>query len=180
MRQSILLLVVAAALTLGGCATKTAPTPPVPPVSPPVVDNSQKVQEEVTTPSVPVQPVAPAVETVTDETAVIPAGQLVTIYFDYDSFLLSPEARDTLVKNAEILKKKSRAKVVLEGHTDERGAENYNIALGEKRANAVKSYLGDLGIDGVRLEVVSFGEERPAVTGHDEAAWAKNRRVEFK
>ena len=102
------------------------------------------------------------------------------IYFDFDQFTLSAEARKTLADNANYLKANSGIQVVVEGHCDERGSDEYNLALGESRALAAKNYLVSLGVSAKRLSVISYGEERPAAMGHDEEAWAKNRRAEFK
>jgi peptidoglycan-associated lipoprotein len=107
-----------------------------------------------------------------------PTLELGTVYFDFDSSVLRPDATATLRKNADALRAASDATVTLEGHCDERGSEEYNLALGERRAEAVRKYLVDLGVPGSRLRVVSFGEAKPAVMGHDEAAWKWNRRVE--
>jgi len=112
-----------------------------------------------------------------DQTA--PETLLQTVYFDFDSFVLSPTARDVLAKNAEYLKKNTGIRVQLEGHTDERGSDDYNLSLGEKRAKAAQSYLTTLGIEAGRLSIISYGEEKPADPAHTEEAWARNRRVEF-
>jgi peptidoglycan-associated lipoprotein len=111
-----------------------------------------------------------------------PAGTLVmdTVYFDFDEATLTDAAKDTLVRNAEWLRANANARVQVEGNADERGTPEYNLSLGERRAAAVRSYLTSLGIDGSRLVVISYGEERPADPGHSEEAWAKNRRVDFK
>lgn len=101
------------------------------------------------------------------------------IYFSFDSAGLSDEARATLSKNAEQLNKQPSASVRIEGNCDERGSDEYNLALGERRANSAKDYLVNLGIKPERISVISYGEEKPADPGHDEAAWAKNRRDEF-
>ena len=106
------------------------------------------------------------------------ALELGTVYFDFDSAVLRSDATGTLKKNAAAMRGESGAVVTLEGHCDERGSEEYNLALGERRAEAVRTYLVDLGISGASLRVVSFGEAKPAVMGHDEAAWKWNRRVE--
>jgi peptidoglycan-associated lipoprotein len=102
------------------------------------------------------------------------------IYFDFDSFELKPQARTRLKEKAMILEESPKLKVIIEGHCDERGTQEYNLALGERRAKAAYEFLLLLGIDANRLQIVSYGEERPAVKGHNEAAWAKNRRCEFK
>lgn len=109
----------------------------------------------------------------------VAAIPLEAIYFDFDSWLLTPPARETLARNADWLRKNPGIVVILEGHTDERGADAYNLALGEQRAKSALKYLGNLGIDTDRMDVMSYGEERPAVEGHDESAWSRNRRVQF-
>jgi peptidoglycan-associated lipoprotein len=110
---------------------------------------------------------------------VAPAGVNV-VYFDYDSFTLLPEARAVLERNAAHLQANKQFKVQLEGHTDERGGREYNLALGQKRAETVRRSLTLLGVSDAQLEAVSFGKEKPAAQGSDEAAFAKNRRVEIK
>ncbi|MDQ7032574.1 MAG: peptidoglycan-associated lipoprotein Pal [Desulfonauticus sp.] len=102
------------------------------------------------------------------------------IFFDFDSYELKPEARKILQQKAEILKKHPEIKIVIEGHCDERGTEEYNLALGEKRARAAYEFLILLGVDANRMQIVSYGEEDPLDPRHCEAAWAKNRRDEFK
>ena len=101
------------------------------------------------------------------------------IYFDFDSYKLSDDARATLVKNSESMKKDAADKVRIEGNCDERGSDEYNLALGERRAKAAMEYLVTMGIPAERLTFISYGKEKPADTGHDEAAWAKNRRDDF-
>ena len=99
------------------------------------------------------------------------------VYFDYNSDLLSSEGQATLNHQAEWLKQYTNVNVVIEGHADERGTREYNIALGERRASAAKSYLVGLGVDGSRVSTISYGKERPAVVGHDESSWSQNRRA---
>lgn len=101
------------------------------------------------------------------------------IYFAFDSHALSREARDTLVKNARVMKADPEVKMRIEGHCDERGSDGYNLALGEKRASTAMQYLTTLGITPDRLTIVSYGEEKPAAPAHDEEAWSRNRRDEF-
>lgn len=108
------------------------------------------------------------------------AVSLETVYFDYDKSDLRQDTRDVLSKNAEaLLKKIADAKVKIEGHCDERGSDEYNLALGERRAKSVAKYLTTLGIKADRISTISYGKEKPAVQGSDEAAWSKNRRAEF-
>jgi peptidoglycan-associated lipoprotein len=102
------------------------------------------------------------------------------VYFDYDSNLLKDEYRPLIEAHARALLAASSQRLVIEGHTDERGGSEYNLALGQKRADAVLKSLTLLGVPERQLEAVSIGKERPATDGHDEAAWARNRRAELK
>lgn len=99
------------------------------------------------------------------------------VFFDYDSSVLSREAQSTLMQQAEWLKNNPGVKAVIEGHCDERGTREYNLALGERRASAAHDYLVSLGVPSDRLSTISYGKERPAVLGHDPSAWAQNRRA---
>ena len=103
-----------------------------------------------------------------------------TVFFDFDSFVVKDEYRPMLEAHAQALGANRGTRMTLEGHTDERGGREYNLALGQKRADAVLRTMVLLGVQETQLEAVSFGEEKPAVQGSDEAAWAKNRRVELK
>lgn len=103
-----------------------------------------------------------------------------TVYFDYDSFVVRDEFRGLIEGHTKALAANKARRMMLEGHTDERGGREYNLALGQKRAEAVLKAMTLVGADTSRLEAVSFGKERPAVEGRDEATWAKNRRVELK
>ena len=100
-------------------------------------------------------------------------SRLDTVYFDFDAYLLGVEARDTLTRNASLLDEGKLSRVIIEGHADDRGSDDYNLALAEKRAFAVRKYIETLGINPDRMEIVSYGEDKPAVIGHDEAAWSK-------
>ena len=108
------------------------------------------------------------------------SAELGTVYFDFDKYDLRQDARDTLSANADWLKSNPGLQLQIGGHCDTRGTEEYNLALGERRANAVKSYLVSLGVDEARLFTISYGEEMPADSGQDSAAHAKNRRAQFK
>ena len=114
----------------------------------------------------------------TDSTALSNLPRVV--FFDFDSYVVKDEFRSTVEANAKVLTADRKKKVTIEGHTDERGGREYNLALGQKRAEAVLKSLLVLGVVQTQLEAVSFGEERAADPGHDEAAWAKNRRAELK
>src|ERR1700722_6841420 len=102
-----------------------------------------------------------------------------TVHFDYDSSTLSSETRRQLAENAEWIKNNSKVTVQIEGHCDSRGSVEYNLALGERRAKAVKNYMTSLGIDTKRMTIISYGEEKPIATGDTEEAYAKNRRANF-
>ncbi len=147
----------------------------------PVVDNTATV-------------VTPApVEEVVEETPVAETPAAVTnyatmspqeygigdVYFAYNEYTLSAATMSTLTANAKIMKEHSDVMYVVEGHCDERGTVEYNLALGEKRANAVRNYLTSLGVKAGQLRVTSYGEERPFVSGSTEASWSKNRRAHF-
>lgn len=101
------------------------------------------------------------------------------IYFDFDKSNLKPEAQEVLKRKAEWLRKNPGESVIIEGHCDERGTNEYNLALGDRRAQSAKNFLLDLGIEESRLTTVSYGEERPADPQHNEEAWSKNRRDHF-
>lgn len=109
---------------------------------------------------------------------IAPAGPRV-VYFDYDSYVIKPEFQSVIEAHARYIKADKNRKVAIEGHTDERGGREYNLALGQKRAEAVRRALGLLGVADNQVEAVSFGKEKPAVQGGDEAAWSKNRRAEI-
>jgi peptidoglycan-associated lipoprotein len=110
----------------------------------------------------------------------LPPGVGRIVYFDFDSFAVRDDGRAVVEAHARLLNANRGRKMIVEGHTDERGGREYNLALGQKRAEAVARSLTLLGAADAQLEAVSFGEERPAMQGSDEAAWAKNRRAELK
>lgn len=101
------------------------------------------------------------------------------IYFDYDKDAVKPEFQSLVQAHAKFLSENRTRKIRLEGHADERGSREYNMALGQRRADAVRKAVSVLGVGGDRIETVSFGEDKPKSNGHDEAAWAQNRRVEI-
>ncbi|ROR01486.1 peptidoglycan-associated lipoprotein Pal [Desulfosoma caldarium] len=101
------------------------------------------------------------------------------IHFEFDAYVLMEEAKAILDKKVDFLRRYPTVYVIIEGHCDERGTNDYNLALGERRANSAWQYLVNSGIDPSRLSMISYGEERPIALGHDEASWAKNRRAHF-
>ncbi|MDD3313412.1 peptidoglycan-associated lipoprotein Pal [Pseudodesulfovibrio sp.] len=175
----VLLFVVAFAMILsGGCATKkTTSTPPGAQVevkdeskwTPPAPEEKPAVDEAALAAEAEQKAKAQAVQELTS----------VTIHFDFDSYELSQEARSTLALKANIMRRFPDVRVVIEGHCDERGTEEYNLALGERRARAAYEHLVILGVTPERMSIVSFGEERPVNPAHNETAWAENRRDEF-
>ena len=106
-------------------------------------------------------------------------GGLEDIHFDFDKYNIRQDDRQILSRNAAYLSKNINVKIVIEGNCDERGTAEYNMALGERRADEAKQYLVNLGIDGKRITTISYGSEKPLDPGHDEDAWAKNRRDHF-
>lgn len=169
----------AVAMMMAGCAKEE-----VVKKDEPVVQQQTVVQPEpvkaVEPPPAPVQ--EPAPQPVQEESAAkaSEAVALEIVYFDFDKSDLRQDARDVLSKNAEaLLKKIADAKVQIAGHCDERGSDEYNLALGDRRAKSVAKYLINLGVSADRISTISYGKEKPAVDGHDEAAWSKNRRAEF-
>lgn len=106
-------------------------------------------------------------------------NQLQTVYFQYDSSDLDGAAQATLRQDADVINRYPDVRIQIQGHCDERGSEEYNLSLGDRRARAIMDYLVNLGINPARLSTITFGEERPVDPGHDEAAWARNRRGEF-
>ncbi len=108
------------------------------------------------------------------------ASTLRPIRFEFNRYRITDEAKPTLEGISALMNRNTGWKMLIEGHCDERGTNEYNVTLGEQRALATRRYLASLGVDDTRLETISYGEERPEDPGHDEAAWAKNRRAVFK
>jgi peptidoglycan-associated lipoprotein len=165
-----ILLVLSLILLVAGCAgQKKVIKPAVEPEIAQVPEQKPVAPEPVKEPEVVSQPKV--------EKEVI---TLEMIHFEFDKYRLLPEAKTTLEKNAEILKSHPDVKILIEGHCDERGTVEYNLALGEKRALSAKNYLVDLGITPDRLSTISYGKEKPLDSRSSEEAWAKNRRDEFR
>ncbi|MFZ3209069.1 MAG: peptidoglycan-associated lipoprotein Pal [Geobacteraceae bacterium] len=174
------------ALLASGCAKKemVKQEEPIAPALAQPVQPKEQAESTVEEEAVQSQPVKAVPAAITEETIGQAAktalgSALTTIYFDFDSALLSQASRDILNKNAGILKKNNTMKIKIEGNSDERGSDEYNLALGERRAKSAMNYLVTLGVQPDRLSIISYGEEKPADPGHDEAAWAKNRRDEL-
>ena len=135
-----------------------------------------KVEETMPVPTPKVEEPMPVREAPPSEWKPMPEKM---VYFDYDKSVLKPEAKAAIQKNVQYLREKPNARLLVEGHCDERGTNEYNLALGERRAEAVKNYMIDLGINGSRITTKSWGEEKSVEMGHNEAAWSKNRRAEM-
>ena len=179
MKKTVLVvLVLAAATAFSGCGKKTRPAPPAPP--PPVAPEAPP----------PAPPPAPKPEAapVVDEYARLKAmsaeeieksGLLKEVFFDFDKADIREQDRATLSQNAEALKKFDFLRITVEGHCDERGTVEYNLALGERRAKAADDYLVSLGVPADRLKTVSYGKEVPVCTQSSEDCWQRNRRAHF-
>lgn len=165
-------------LLFGGCQKKVTKTPPV----------TEPVEEEpVTAPVEQQQPIDTSDEVTFNEAELEAEMQrkidenLRTVYFEFNSYSLSPESMDKLARAGTFLMDNSQIRILVEGHCDERGSSEYNMGLGENRARVVKDYLVNYGIPSIRLEITSWGKERPVAYGcTDESCHSKNRRVEFK
>lgn len=177
MRKTTLVLVAAAAIASApACGKKPAPAPPPPPVAP------------ATPPPAPPPPPRAEVKPQLDEYARLKAmsaeeieksGLLGDVFFDYDRAEIRDSERATLAKNADALKKFDFLRVTVEGHCDERGSVDYNLALGDRRARAALDYLVSLGVPADRLKIVSYGKEVPVCQASTEECWHKNRRAHF-
>jgi peptidoglycan-associated lipoprotein len=161
----LILFVILASLSLGGCGCfmqqmKGETPPPLAPQAKVVAPEAKPVIPVVTPPPVPVI-------------------VMKDVNFDFDKYNIRPGDAEILKQNAEWFKANSGKKARVEGYCDERGTIEYNLVLGQKRADSAKSYLANLGIDANLIETVSYGKEKPIDPGHNEAAWAKNRRAQF-
>jgi peptidoglycan-associated lipoprotein len=178
---SLLLAVVLGSIALQGCRhAKTAVAAPAV-VPPKVVASAQVPETKVAAPGEDFKGPAPAPESIPDlstETLIAEKnGWIRDAFFSYDSAVITPESQENLGTTAQWLRNHRAYHVMIEGHCDERGTEQYNLALGDKRAYDARDYLATLGIDTQRISTISYGKEKPFDEGHDEAAWAKNRRA---
>jgi len=160
------ILLLASATGLAACAKKAPETLPPEPV---------QTTFPITQPTPQVQPTGPAVGTQGHFAAAV--GSSTTIYFDTDRYNVDTQDAAALQAQAQYFSRYPQITFTIEGHADERGTREYNLALGERRANAAKAYLVSLGVDGNRISVVSFGKERPVALASNESAWAQNRRA---
>ncbi len=164
-------------LTAGGCAKKNMTDIAEPPALTETADVSEPSSIEEVIAESPAEPVVQqSVVAVPDPSAEV----LEIVYFDYDSYELTERTQRILRSHAELLMENQQVKAIIEGHCDERGSDEYNLALGERRALATKNYLAEQGVAPERLAIISYGEERPAIIGQNQTAWEQNRRVEFR
>ena len=182
----LLALSVVALTTVAACrkkpettATPTPPTTPTETCGPACRDSIARV-EKARTDSIAAANARREAEERERALASTKAALAAAVYFEYDSDELSADSRSTLDAKLPILRANAALRIRIAGHTDERGSDEYNLALGQRRAASVKRYLTDQGVDGTRLDIVSYGEERPAVTESSEEAWRMNRRAEFE
>ncbi len=166
----VTLAVLIGAVALTGCAKKQTTKAAEPPPAPPSSEQTQPPPKSTETPPTPSR---------TTPSTQLAASDLQPVFFDLDAYTLRDDARSALDSDARLLRDNPGVKVIIEGHCDERGTDEYNQALGERRAQAAKDYLIQAGIAASRLQTISYGKERPFDPGHDEAAWAKNRRAHF-
>ena len=161
----LMLALLALGLVTAGCAKKKPPAAaPTPPAEQPTTTPTPALPDTTSPPPVPLA---------------ASFAELGVVYFALDSYSLDDAGRAVLDKNAKLMRDNPDWSATVAGHCDERGTVEYNQALGEKRANAVRDYLVAAGVPATRLKTVSYGKEMPAVEGHDEASWARNRRAEF-
>ncbi len=162
----------AGTIFLAGCRTAPPPPPAPAPTESAVDAEALRAEEEARRAAAEAERLAALQQRVNEV--------FVPVYFAFDQSALTGKATESLGKIGALMKENERITVVIEGHTDERGTNEYNLALGERRALAVRDYLVSYGINGSRLSVLSYGEEKPAVQGSNEEAWSKNRRAEFR
>jgi|SRR5271169_675251 len=169
-------LTVVALAFIVACTPKPKPAPAPEPTPAPV---STPTVVTVEPPAPTPQPTPRMTDEVMTKSLSEISSYLKPAFFDFDKADIRTDARDVLTANAAWLKKYASVQFTIEGHCDERGTAQYNLALGDRRANASKEYLVSLGVDASRIKTVSYGKERPFATGHDEDSWQKNRRAHF-
>lgn len=183
-RRHALLIAVMALALVGACAKKkppvARPTAPPPGSSVPGTSRPPAPPQPVQEPQpIPAEPIAADTLSGTDIDAINRNSPFQPVFFGYDQDVVEAAAQQALNGNAEMMKKYPTWVVTIEGHSDERGTAEYNLALGERRAVAARNYLVSLGIPADRLRTVSYGKEFPFEPGHDEGSWSKNRRAHF-
>ena len=183
-RVSAVVVTIVLAAAIGACAKKKPPVarpiPPPPAAAPETMPSRPPAPPEPVRESpIPPEPIASDPLTSTDIDLINKNSPFQPVFYAFDSAEVEGDAQKVLNANAEILRKYPTWVITIEGHADERGTAEYNLALGERRATAARTYLVSLGIPADRLKTVSYGKEFPFDPGHDESAWAKNRRAHF-
>lgn len=179
--RGVILMIAVAALAVGCSSGPKATTAPVAETPVTTTPTPREVPEQVVsepqTEAIPSEEVSE--ELPEDIQELNRRGYLEDVFFDTNRHELRPDGREALAKNAAWLQRFPSVVILLEGHCDERNTREYNLALGERRASAVRDYLVSLGVPGERVRTISYGEERPFAAGHDESAWRLNRRAHF-
>lgn len=180
-RHALCLVLVGLSLTLlPGCSRKKPKTAPQAPVEEVAAATPAPVPEPPAAPEPAPGPADPLDGDLASVNEYLRnQGLLGDVYYSYDSFDLTEEARQRLAANAQFFIRNTAFEAVIEGHCDERGTSEYNLALGERRASSARSYLTSLGVDGSRLRTITYGEERPVCSEDDESCWSQNRRAHF-
>ncbi len=169
-----LFTIAACALLVAACATTPVAEPPPPAPAP--APTPAPAPAPAPTPVTPAVPPAAAIDPLKDPSNILSKRE---VFFDFDRFDIKPEFIPLVEAHGRFLVANTNRRVVIEGHTDERGSREYNLALGQRRADAVRSRLTLLGASANQIETISFGEERPRAQGSNEAAWAQNRRADI-
>jgi peptidoglycan-associated lipoprotein len=169
-RHVRIVALVAVGLVLGACSKKQPPVAPTPQVPAPVQQQTQPTQ-------------APRDDSAAERAAELRRLTAILeqmVFFDYDESTIRTDAQESLAAKVPFLRSNPSIRMRIDGHADERGSVEYNLALGMRRANAVRDYLAGFGIDTSRFETFSFGEDQPLASGSNESAWSQNRRAEFR
>jgi peptidoglycan-associated lipoprotein len=169
-RHVRIVALVAVGLVLGACSKKQPPVAPTPQVPAPVQQQTQPTQ-------------APRDDSAAERAAELRRLTAILeqmVFFDYDESTIRTDAQEALAAKVPFLRSNASIRMRIDGHADERGSVEYNLALGMRRANAVRDYLAGFGIDTSRFETFSFGEDQPLASGSNESAWSQNRRAEFR
>lgn len=184
LRNLSLMIIISGAFAFAGCSSTTKPTNPEPSAAaaaPAPADTNKKLESAKTAESTTKAPASSSLDALQrgESTATPASSPLKDVYFSFDRYDLRADAREILKANSAWLKANPGAQVQIEGHADERGTTEYNVALGSRRSESVKDYLATLGTSADRLSTISYGEEVPVCREQTEDCWQKNRRVRF-
>ena len=174
-----LVLALGVTLTMTGCSKKKPDTPDVDTTPPPVEEPAETVETPTQPEVVDETPDPLSEDLITANEYAREQGLIGDVYFDFDRYDLKPEARERLAKNAEFMRAHPEFTFTIEGHCDERGTNDYNIALGDRRSHSTQDYLTSLGVSPSSMRLISYGEEQPVCTDSTESCWSRNRRAKF-